>query len=84
MPRCSTSTNRTSASTFRCADTVDWPTATAATISPTLIGRPARANNDTICTRVPSASALNHDAYSAAVARSSGTSIVDVSIVNRR
>ncbi len=31
MPRCSTNTNRTCANTFRCADTVDWPTATAAT-----------------------------------------------------
>ena len=29
MPRCSTNTNRTCANTFRCADTVDWPTATA-------------------------------------------------------
>ena len=83
MPRRSTSTNPTSASTFKCADTVDWPTATAVTISPTLIGRPARANNDTICTRVPSARALNHDAYSDAVTRSNGTSGA-VFIVNRR
>lgn len=47
------------------------PMWTAPTISPTLIGRPRRASKDTIWTRVGSASALNHDAYSVAVGRSS-------------
>ena len=64
VPRCSACTNPTSARRFRCADTVDRPTSTHATIRPTVIGTPLRASSDTICTRVPSASAANQDAYS--------------------
>ena len=46
----------------QCSDTVDWLTGTAATISLTVSGRPARASSETICTRVPSASARNQAA----------------------
>jgi catechol 2,3-dioxygenase-like lactoylglutathione lyase family enzyme len=74
VPRGSASTNRTSARTLRCAETVDWPTSTAATISPTFIGPARRASSETIWIRVGSASALNQLANSAAVTRSSGGS----------
>ena len=62
VPRSSARTNPTAASCFRWADTVDCPTGTAATICLTVIGSPLRASSETICTRVPSASALNQDA----------------------
>ena len=81
VPRSSASTNRTAASCRRCSDTVDWPTGTAATISLTVSGRPARASSETICTRVPSARARNQAAYISAVSRFSGRMSF---IVNRR
>ena len=51
---------------------MDWPTRTAATISPTFIGAARRASRETISILVGSASALNQVAYSVAVARSRG------------
>lgn len=62
VPRSSAITNLTVASCLRCADTVDWLTGTDATISRTVIGFLLRASSETICTRVPSASAMNHAA----------------------
>ena len=44
VPRCSTWTKQVSASRRRCSDTVDWPTSTEATISPTVMGRRSLAN----------------------------------------
>ena len=51
---------------------MDWPTRTAATISPTFIGAARRASRETIWILVASARALNQVAYSVAVARSRG------------
>src|SRR6204780_1149005 len=62
VPRSSASTNLTAASWRRGSDTVDWPTGTAAGISPTLSGRRLRASSDTTWIRVASARALNHAA----------------------
>jgi hypothetical protein len=44
VPRCSTSTKHVSASRRRCSETVDCPTSTPATISPTDTGRRSFAN----------------------------------------
>ena len=44
VPRCSTWTKQVSASRRKCSETVDWPTSTPATISPTVMGRRSVAN----------------------------------------
>ena len=69
-PRCSTSTKHVSASRRRCSDTVDWPTSTAATISPTESGRRSHASRFRIWIRVGSARHRNQLAYSSACSRS--------------
>src|SRR5262249_55483618 len=76
VPTGSTNTNRTSVRIFRCWLTVDWARPTAATSSPTGIGRPCRARYSTICTRDGSARARNQEAYTSAVARSSNSAII--------
>ena len=70
VPRCSTWTKQVSASRRRCSDTVDWPTSTEATISPTVMGRRSLANRLKIWIRVGSARHRNHVANSSARSRS--------------
>ena len=66
VPRRSTSTKPVSASSLRWCDTVDWPTSTASTISPTVMGRRAHASRLRISTRDASPSARNQLAHTSA------------------